>query len=113
MAYDSKADDPAFKLRNTQMTRPLHHPLGKDVLRLMARLMQLHVETHPERVARVFGVTGRYIRQQWHAHAVSEMATTQEALKMLRTYLARTDEVCNGKERRTEGRRTLARSLES
>lgn len=62
------------------MTRPLHHPLNERLRREMARLLQLHVETHPDRIARRFGVTPRYVRQLWARYPMSEMASLSDAL---------------------------------
>jgi hypothetical protein len=59
------------------------HPLPETARRQMARLYQLHLETHAMRIARRFGVTDRYVRQQWHERALNEMATLREALKAL------------------------------
>jgi len=49
----------------------------------MARLVQLHADTHPERLARRFGVTAGYIRQQWRNLNPQEMASLQDALTEL------------------------------
>lgn len=65
------------------MTRRSHHPLPKQTLKLMARLVQVHFDTHPERVARRFGVTAGYVRQQWREYLHNEMASIQEALNEL------------------------------
>ena len=48
--------------------------------RQIARLLHLHKETHPTRIAQRYGVTDEYVRQLWvrfHAH---EMAPLDEAL---------------------------------
>lgn len=62
------------------MTLPGHHPLDDKVLRRMARMVQLHLETHPERVARRFGVSVSYVRQQWRTMDVKEMASLRDVL---------------------------------
>lgn len=54
--------------------------MPKQTLKLMARLVQIHADTHPERLARRFGVTAGYIRQQWRQYLQHEMASIQEAL---------------------------------
>jgi len=57
--------------------------MKREKLRQMARLHQLHQDTHPERVARAFGVTGYYVRKCW-ADLQGEMAPTDDALQALR-----------------------------
>lgn len=65
------------------MTKKNHHPLDDKALRLMARLVQLHLQTHPERIARQFGVTAGYVRQQWRNLSLAEMVPLNEALAKL------------------------------
>lgn len=65
------------------MTRRSHHPLPKQTLKLMARLVQVHFDTHPERLARRFGVTAGYVRQQWRSYLIGEMADLRDALNEL------------------------------
>lgn len=62
------------------MTLKGHHPVDRDALRRMARMMQLHLETHPARVARHFGVSVSYVRQQWRERDLKEMASLKEVL---------------------------------
>ncbi len=57
----------------TAMTRKGHHPLDETALQQMAKLMQVHHETHPERVARRFGVTATYVRQLWRSYHQHEL----------------------------------------
>lgn len=65
------------------MTRPGQSPLGPHVLKKIARLMQLHHSTHPDRVGRQFGVTSTYVRQVWAKYLLTEMAPLHEALEAL------------------------------
>ena len=51
----------------------------------MARLMQLHYQTHPDRIGRKFKVGGKYVGQVWRQMVGDEMATLEEALKELET----------------------------
>lgn len=55
----------------------------------MARLMFLHLETHPVRIGQLFGVTAAYVRQQWREHLLSDLAGDNEALAALRDKLSR------------------------
>lgn len=66
------------------MTRRSHHPLPKQTLKLVARLVQVHFDTHPERVARRFGLSPSYVRQLWREHLIGEMASLEEALGVMR-----------------------------
>lgn len=54
--------------------------MDAKALRRMARMMQLHLETHPERLARHFGVSVSYVRQQWRTMDTKEMASLREIL---------------------------------
>lgn len=47
----------------------------------MARLLQLHKELHPTRIAARYGVTDEYVRQLWERWHPHEMATVSEALE--------------------------------
>lgn len=71
------------------MTRPGHIELTPDDRRQMARLMFLHLETHPVRIGQLFGVTPSYVRQQWREHLLSDLASDNEALRALRDKLSR------------------------
>jgi hypothetical protein len=66
------------------MTRPGAHNLGSAVLRRIARLMQLHHDTHPDRIGQRFGVTATYVRQVWGRFTLNEMAPCHEAIEALR-----------------------------
>jgi hypothetical protein len=50
-------------------------------LRQIARLLQMHKELHPERIARRYGVTDEYVRQLWVRYQPHEMAPLTEALE--------------------------------
>jgi hypothetical protein len=63
------------------MTRKGEHPLGKKVCRRLASLMHLHLLTHPTRVARRYGVTAHYVRQQWREWLVEELEKPDECLR--------------------------------
>jgi len=65
------------------MTRPGHHPIGKEAERRIARLMQLHVETHPKRVAQKVGLSAKHIRRLWGKFEVRDMPPAEEALEIL------------------------------
>jgi hypothetical protein len=47
----------------------------------MARLLQLHKQTHPHRIAARYGVTDEYVRQLWVGYQPHEMAPLDESLE--------------------------------
>lgn len=47
----------------------------------MARLLQLHKEIHPARIAARYGVTDEYVRQLWVKYQPHEMAPIAESLE--------------------------------
>jgi len=49
----------------------------------MARLVQLHLETHPDRIGRHFGVSAEYVRRQWRMMHAHEFAPIEEALAVV------------------------------
>lgn len=67
------------------MTRRSHHPLPKQTLKLVARLVQVHFDTHPERLARRFGLSPSYVRQLWRSYLHNEMAPLDDALVSLKS----------------------------
>jgi hypothetical protein len=71
------------------MTRPGHIELTPDERRQMARLMFLHLETHPVRIGQLFGVTASYVRQQWREHLLSDLASDEAAIRSLRERLSK------------------------
>lgn len=66
------------------MTRPGKKELSHQEHQQIARLMYLHMETHPARIGRLFGIGPKYVRQLWAAHMLWETATPEEALQELR-----------------------------
>jgi hypothetical protein len=65
------------------MTLKGHQQLPKDARRLMARCMQIHLLTHPQAVGARFGVTSKYVQEQWREMADDEFAPLREALSLL------------------------------
>jgi len=65
------------------MTTPGKHPMDPQVRKKIGRLIQLHQDTHPDRIGRRFGVTGEWCRQLWSRMQPDEMAPTQEAIAAL------------------------------
>lgn len=41
--------------------------------------MRLHLETHPARVALLYGISAQYVRRLWREFLTSEMSTTHQA----------------------------------
>lgn len=62
-------------------------PLGETEKAQIASLMRLHLETHPGRVARLYGVTGQYVRLLWREHLMGELLSAEHALEVLRERL--------------------------
>lgn len=69
------------------MTRRGQKELSDQERQQLAQLMRLHLETHPARVGRLFGVTSQYVRQLWRQHLTCEMASNQQALGALKERL--------------------------
>lgn len=69
------------------MTRKGERQLTDEERKQLAHLMRLHLETHPWRVGKIFGVTGQYVRQLWRDHLGAEMCSEKEALGALRERL--------------------------
>jgi endonuclease III len=63
------------------MPRKDDHVRPESDRREMTRLMQIHVDTHPERIARRYGVTAQYVRQLWRERLQQDMATYEEAFR--------------------------------
>lgn len=59
--------------------------MDKRLKRRIGRLVQLHYETSPERLARRFGITARYVRLIWASTEGWEMALVAEALEELQS----------------------------
>jgi hypothetical protein len=66
------------------MTRLGKKELSNDEHQQIARLMYLHMETHPARIGRLFGVGPKYVRQLWQAMMQWETASPEDALAELR-----------------------------
>lgn len=64
------------------MTRPGHSPIDDDTERRVARLVQLHVETHPSRIAEATGLTPGYVRKLWMRLGITEMASVGDVLTL-------------------------------
>lgn len=62
------------------MKRGQSVPLGKQTLRIIARLHHLHLLTHPSRVALTFNITPEYVRRQFREQETWEMAGILESL---------------------------------
>lgn len=66
------------------MTRAAKRELPFSAQRQMARLMQLHQQTHPERIGKRFDVTGEYVRRVWSNLPADEQAALDEVLLLLK-----------------------------
>jgi|HubBroStandDraft_5_1064220.scaffolds.fasta_scaffold21057_2 hypothetical protein len=66
------------------MTRAANGNLPQSVHRQIARLMQLHQQTHPERIGKRFNVTGEYVRRIWTNLPADEQAELDDILGWLR-----------------------------
>ncbi len=49
----------------------------------VARLIQLHQETHPDRIAKRFNISGDYARRIWSKLPAHEQSSLSEALHAL------------------------------
>ena len=47
----------------------------------MAKLMQIHHATHPDRVGRLFGVTSTYVRAVWSRTSLEDQPSLAELAK--------------------------------
>jgi hypothetical protein len=66
------------------MSRAANGCLQPDDHRRIARLMQLHKQTHPDRIGQAFHVTGEYVRQIWSDLPQSDQAEIDDVIGMLR-----------------------------
>lgn len=57
-----------------------HPPMPSSVVRRFGMLMQIHVLTHPERVARRYGISAEYVRKQWRDLARPDLAYLMEVM---------------------------------
>lgn len=74
------------------MTRKGQSPMEQAVRSKIARLMQLHLDTNPNRVARRFGISVSYVRQLWRERDRPQLAPTHDALATLYAAPAREPE---------------------
>jgi hypothetical protein len=58
--------------------------LNRTLRQLMARLMQVHQETHPRRLAQKFGVSREYVYKVWTDIPADEQAEIEHAIQALR-----------------------------
>lgn len=65
------------------MTRRACKPMDKSLLRAIGRLMHLHHETHPDRVARRLNITPQYVREISKKFPPIERVTLPEALEVI------------------------------
>lgn len=66
------------------MTRPGSHPIDTDTERLAARLVQLHIDTHPRKIGQLLKLSPGYVRKLWSRTEAGDMANLTEALSVLR-----------------------------
>lgn len=76
-----------FVVRVEAVTRRGQRALTSEARRQVARIMRLHLETHPRRAAPLFGITPQHMRDIWREHLQSEMAGGHEALQALKERL--------------------------
>jgi hypothetical protein len=69
------------------MTLRTHKELSEQERAEVARLMRLHLETHPARIGLLYGIHAQHVRAMWRARAECELASLQEALLALRERL--------------------------
>lgn len=74
---------PLHTKKTNAMTRAANGNLHPSVHRQIAKLMQLHQETHPERIGRRWGVTGEYVRRIWTNLPAEEQAQLEDVLAIL------------------------------
>jgi hypothetical protein len=78
------------------MTAAGKHPIDPRARNKIARLMQIHKDTHPDRIGRRFGVTGEYVRRLWTQLGREEQAPIDEALSALHSTLEPPAEFATG-----------------
>jgi hypothetical protein len=65
-----------------RMTRLARRPMEKGLRKAIARLMHLHHQTHPDRLAQRFGLTPFYVRKLYTELPLEEQVSLREALKV-------------------------------
>ena len=58
-------------------------PIPMQLRLTIARLMQLHADTHPHRIAAAVGLTAPYCRRLWRELETEKWPTNQAALQTL------------------------------
>ena len=66
------------------MTRAANGNLTAAAHRQIARLMQIHQQTHPKRIGARWNITDEYVRKIWSDLPVSEQAQLEDVLGVLR-----------------------------
>lgn len=64
------------------MTRAARKPMDKSLVKAIARLMHLHHQTHPNRLAERFGITPWYCRKIYGEMPLEDLPALREALKV-------------------------------
>lgn len=83
MALDRYAGDSLVQAVHA-MTRAATGNLPAAEHRKIARLMQLHQQTHPERIARRWNITEEYVRRIWSKLPTDEQAALDDVIGILR-----------------------------
>jgi hypothetical protein len=66
------------------VTRAANGNLPELAHKQIARLMQLHEQTHPERIGRRYNITGDYVRKIWSQMPTADQAELEDILGYLR-----------------------------
>ena len=66
------------------MTKAAHGLLPQAGHRQIARLMQLHQQTHPQRIAARWNITAERVRQIWTELPHADQAALEDVLEVLR-----------------------------
>lgn len=66
------------------MSKPGNGDLSHTAHRQIARLMQIHQQTHPTRLGVRFNITDDYVRKIWSQIPASEQAALEDVLGILR-----------------------------
>jgi 2-oxo-4-hydroxy-4-carboxy--5-ureidoimidazoline (OHCU) decarboxylase len=64
------------------MTRLARKPMDKGTLKVIARLLHLHHQTHPDRLAEMFDITPFYVRKVYSECPLEEFETLRDALQV-------------------------------
>jgi hypothetical protein len=74
----------AVRPRCPRMTRAANGNLPQAVHKQIARLMQIHQQTHPKRLGARWNITDEYVRKIWTEMPASEQADLEDVLGILR-----------------------------